>query len=200
MVVPPLVNWLSWEDAFYRGIIVLVVGSPCALMASISPAILASLSNAAKKRILIKGGEPLEHLLHIKAVVFDKTGTITTGEPHVVSMTSFSDEELSIIVSMEEQSSHPLAKAITSHLETSTKRKIDTKELPGRGMTAVVGPDIYEIGRFEYEITVPLENSKGLTLVHVFKNQHHIGSIGLQDQIRDGVSQVMNDKSEAFIL
>ena len=193
MIVPPLVNWLSWEDAFYRGIIVLVVGSPCALMASISPAILASLSNAAKKRILIKGGEPLEHLLHIKAVVFDKTGTITTGEPHVVSMTSFSDEELSIIVSMEQQSSHPLAKAITSHLEKFAKREIDTKELPGRGMTAVVGSDTYEIGRFDYEINVSLENGKGLTLVHVFKNQKHLGSIGLQDQIREGVSQVMKD-------
>lgn len=193
MILPPLVNWLSWEDAFYRGIIVLVVGSPCALMASISPAILASLSNAAKKRVLIKGGEPLEHLLHTKAVVFDKTGTITTGEPHVISMTSFSDEELSIIVSMEQQSSHPLAKAITSHLEDSVKRNIDTKELPGRGMTAVVGSDTYEIGRFDHEITVSLENGKGLTLVHVFKNKKHIGSIGLQDQIREGVSQVMKD-------
>ncbi len=71
MFLPPLFGWLDSAESFRRGVVVLVVGSPCALVASITPpAMLASLSNAAKKRILIKGGQALENLIGIKAVVF----------------------------------------------------------------------------------------------------------------------------------
>ena len=87
MLVPLLNNvgltvW-DWKTAFNRGIIVLVVGSPCALVASITPAVLASLSNGARQGILIKGGPAIETMKNIDTVVFDKTGTITKGEPSV---------------------------------------------------------------------------------------------------------------------
>ena len=94
MIFPPMFNWLDAAESFRRGIVVLVVGSPCALVASITPAMLASLSNAAKKRILIKGGKKLEDMIGIKSVVFDKTGTITTGIPKVVEIETIEKEDL----------------------------------------------------------------------------------------------------------
>lgn len=76
MLVPLLNNFglnvWDWKTAFQRGIVVLVVGSPCALVASITPAVLASLSNAAKQGILIKGGPTLERIKDVNTVVLTK--------------------------------------------------------------------------------------------------------------------------------
>jgi Cd2+/Zn2+-exporting ATPase len=197
MVVPPYFGWLSSSDAFYRGIIVLVVGSPCALVASISPAMLASLSNAAKQRILIKGGDPLEKLLQVRAVLFDKTGTITDGTPQVRSTSAFSEEEQQVIVSMEAQSNHPLAKAIVKHFSAVATLSLTTTEKPGQGMSATHHQDEYGIGRFDYPVPDELMEqiqdniSQGFTVVTVFKNQSCIGYLSLQDHVRDGVVSLM---------
>ena len=117
MLVPLLNNFglsvWDWKTAFNRGIIVLVVGSPCALVASITPAVLASLSNGARQGILIKGGPAIETMKDIDTVVFDKTGTITKGEPSVQGYRFYnvSEEEfLEAVVSIERNSNHPLIK------------------------------------------------------------------------------------------
>ncbi len=191
MVIPPLFGWLTQEEAIYRGIIVLVVGSPCALVASIAPAMLASLSNAAKARILIKGGEPLEVLLTIKAVMFDKTGTITDGTPRVKTMSPMSDQQKNVLMSMESQSNHPLAKAIVASLDDATLLSCETSEVSGQGMTATIDSATYHIGRFEFDISSELqkqiqaEESKGLTVVTFFENETCIGYISLQDHVRE---------------
>ena len=197
MVIPPLFGWLTQEEAIYRGIIVLVVGSPCALVASIAPAMLASLSNAAKARILIKGGEPLEVLLTIKAVMFDKTGTITDGTPQVKTMSPMSDHQKNVLMSMESQSNHPLAKAIVASLNDATLLSCETSEVSGQGMTATIDSATYHIGRFEFDISSELqkqiqaEESKGLTVVTFFENETCIGYISLQDHVREDVYETI---------
>lgn len=197
MVIPPLFGWLTQEEAIYRGIIVLVVGSPCALVASIAPAMLASLSNAAKARILIKGGEPLEVLLTIKAVMFDKTGTITDGTPRVKTMSPMSDHQKNVLMSMESQSNHPLAKAIVASLDDATLLSCETSEVSGQGMTATIDSATYHIGRFEFDISSELqkqiqaEESKGLTVVTFFENETCIGYISLQDHVREDVYETI---------
>src|SRR5699024_6032418 len=75
-----LFDW-SWTETFYRAMILLVVASPCALVASIMPATLSAISNGARKGILFKGGVHLENLSNINAIAFDKTGTLTKGKP-----------------------------------------------------------------------------------------------------------------------
>jgi len=205
MVLPPLFGWLTQEEAIYRGIIVLVVGSPCALVASIAPAMLASLSNAAKARILIKGGEPLELLLSIKAVMFDKTGTITDGTPQVKTMTSMSDHQKSVLLSMESQSNHPLAKAIVASLDDATQLACETSEVSGQGMTATIDEDTYHIGRFDFVIAndlqqqIQAEESKGLTVVTFFENETCIGYVSLQDRVRDDVPATIKALKEKGI-
>jgi Zn2+/Cd2+-exporting ATPase len=198
MVVPPLFGWLSASDAFYRGIIVLVVGSPCALVASITPAMLAALSNGAKQRILIKGGQPLEQLLSIQAVVFDKTGTITDGTPKLMQMSPFSEEDKVVIASMEARSNHPLAKAIVTAMSEVTPVVMETSELSGQGMSGEHQSMEYHIGRFDYPIPASLkeaiqaQEALGYTVVTVFKQRVCIGYLSLQDQVRKGVAQTMD--------
>ena len=198
MVVPPFFGWLTQSEAFYRGIIVLVVGSPCALVASITPAMLASLSNAAKQRILIKGGQPLENLLSIQAVVFDKTGTITDGTPKLIGMSEFSEADKIVIASMEARSNHPLAKAIVLSMSQVTPVAMEASELSGQGMSGTYQESEYHIGRFDYPMsdtlkqTIQAQEALGYTVVTVFKQQECIGYLALQDQVRDGVAKTMD--------
>jgi Zn2+/Cd2+-exporting ATPase len=195
MTLIPATGLLGWEEAFYRGIIVLVVGSPCALVASVSPAMLASLSAASRLGILVKGGTHFETLPLIGAVVFDKTGTITSGVFEVNDI-RFCDEvdhedATRILYALERQSDHPLAKAVTSHLEgTSLLEGIQTSEKPGRGMEAVIDGVLWQIGRFEgdaCDVAVTLSNEafqEGKTIVPVFKDHVMVGAVTLSDTVR----------------
>ena len=207
MILPPLVGWLSWSDAFYRGIIVLVVGSPCALVASITPAMLSSLSNAAHHRILIKGGSHLEDMIGLKAVVFDKTGTITTGIPKVVRVEKIemldSTYVKDILLNLEKQSFHPLAKSIVDYLSDSKILKdIETNEITGRGMEANIDGSLWQIGRFDHEMHKDLEDKLdrctglGHSIVSIIKDHEMVGFAALMDTIREDTKAVMKNLND----
>ena len=143
LFLPHFVFGWDWTTTFYRAIVLLVVASPCALVASIMPATLAAVSNGAKRGVLFKGGVHLEHLSTLKAVVFDKTGTLTTGKPVVTDfiVREGVDEEqtLSLLAGIESRSNHPLATAITSYatnLNVSLRRDFQIEEVPGNGLRA----------------------------------------------------------------
>lgn len=194
MILPPIFGIYDQETSFYKGIVILVVGSPCALVASISPAMLASLSSAAKENILIKSGRYLEILKTIDLVIFDKTGTITTGKPEVQNVVVAKDYPLyplnSIITNMELQSTHPLAKAIVDHFYISSSLEIETNEIPGRGLEANYEGVLYQIGRFESESDPYLEKradylqKQGQTIVWIHADNKQVAFISLKDTIR----------------
>ena len=130
----------GWNESFYRGMVLLVVASPCALVASATPATLAAISNGAKRGILFKGGAYLENFSQLKAIAFDKTGTLTKGIPVVTD--SFFDEQidtqklLNVCVALEKTSTHPLAKAIVTKFNdqtTETLEGIVVKDITGHG-------------------------------------------------------------------
>lgn len=204
MFIPVWTGWLDQAEAFRRGIVVLVVGSPCALVASITPAMLSSLSNAAHKRILIKSGKTLEDLFKIDTIVLDKTGTITTGVPKVVRIEIIDSLDHSyikdLVYTVEKHSNHPLALAISSYLETDAKSlNVKSKEISGRGMQTTIGEDIWKIGRFEAKQNASIIDkyntctSLGHSTVHIIKNDEIVGFIALMDTIRDHVSDVIDD-------
>src|SRR5699024_7980125 len=83
ILMPLVFNW-TCEEAFYRGMVLLTVASPCALVASVAPANLSAISRSARNGILFKGGDVIDRTTDVKAVVFDKTGTLTKGQPEVV--------------------------------------------------------------------------------------------------------------------
>ena len=115
--------------------------------------------------ILIKSGKYLETLNTIDLVIFDKTGTITTGKPEVQNVIAAMDYPLypltSIIANMEKQSTHPLAKAIVDHFYITSSLDLETNEIPGRGLEATYENKLYQIGRFESHADPYLENEQG---------------------------------------
>ncbi len=204
MIVPTIFGWLPQAEALRRGIVVLVVGSPCALVASITPAMLSSLSNAAKKRILVKGGKHLEDLLAIDSVILDKTGTITTGVPSVIAIQIVEaldeQEVLNVLYTLEKQSNHPLALSIVNHLEDKAKLlDLKTTEISGRGMETHYDGSDWKIGRFEADRNNEIDErynkctSLGHSTVNIIKDGEIIGFVALMDTIRDNVKEVITN-------
>ncbi len=201
MLIPPLFNWLTWGDAFYRGIIVLVVGSPCALVASISPAILSTLSKASRSKILIKGGSKIENINQVKVVLFDKTGTLTYGVPKV--QTQYFEEGVDsealepVIKAMESASTHPLAKAIVDAIDGKADASVETSEIPGQGLEATVNGTHIQVGRFDGEESSTLQAkmkesmAQGESIVRIYQDGHVVGFYGCADQVREDAKSLI---------
>jgi Cd2+/Zn2+-exporting ATPase len=149
-ILPPLVAGGSWNEWIYKGLAILLIGCPCALVISTPAAIAASLSSGARRGLLIKGGAVLETLGKLTAIALDKTGTLTEGRPQVTDVIAFghsADEVLRFAAALETGSSHPLAKAILAKAEDDEvviPQSSDGKALGGKGLTAEVeGQDVF---------------------------------------------------------
>ncbi|QCL93210.1 heavy metal translocating P-type ATPase [Agrobacterium tumefaciens] len=137
IIVPPLVGLGDWDTWIYRGLALLLIGCPCALVISVPAAIASSLSAAARHGMLVKGGAVIEMLARTEIVAFDKTGTLTLGEPVVTDVVALDGNEAELIAqaaTIEHESSHPLARAIVNHAE-----KLGVKPLPGSNIKAISG-------------------------------------------------------------
>ncbi|MEK3936455.1 heavy metal translocating P-type ATPase [Sporosarcina sp. FSL W7-1349] len=153
MFLPHFLFGWDWTTTIYRAIVLLVVASPCALVASIMPATLAAVSNGAKRGVLFKGGVHLEHLGTLNAIAFDKTGTLTNGTPVVTDFLVRDgveeNEALSIFASIESQSNHPLALAITKYATeqgVDYERHIRMEDVPGHGIKAYMDDQELRVG------------------------------------------------------
>jgi len=120
--VPPLLG-ASFDTWFYRGLALLIISCPCALVISTPVSILAALTRATRNGVLIKGGVHLERMAGVKAVAFDKTGTLTLGAPRVtdvVALRGFAEAQvLAVAAALERYSEHPSARAIATHAASS---------------------------------------------------------------------------------
>ncbi|GGP08498.1 heavy metal translocating P-type ATPase [Oceanobacillus neutriphilus] len=151
-----LFSW-SWTDTIYRAMILLVVASPCALIASIMPATLSAISNGARQGILFKGGVYAEALAKLDAVVLDKTGTLTQGEPAVVDYFIDPGQDMkslaNIIYAMESESIHPLAHAMKDWAEAyqkeQTKLSVSVQHHNGKGLAAEIDRVPWLVGNRE---------------------------------------------------
>ena len=116
-VLPPLFFDGDWHGWIYKGLALLLIGCPCALVISTPAAIAAGLSAGARRGLLVKGGAALERLGQVTMVAFDKTGTLTRGRPEVTDVVAFAlpaREVLRLAAGLEAGSSHPLAAAIVA--------------------------------------------------------------------------------------
>ena len=140
----------DWLNSFYRGMILLTIASPCALVASSSPATLSAISRAARKGMIIKGGDIADNIANLEAIVFDKTGTLTIGKPEVVGATYLGDENLinEIVQAVEKQSSHPIAQALQNYTVDSSSIVLQNlKDLTGKGLEAEYEGNRWKIGK-----------------------------------------------------
>ena len=208
-IIPPLFLAGSWDNWFYRALVLLVIACPCALVISTPVSIVAALTCAARQGILIKGGIYLEAPAHIKAMAFDKTGTLTCGEPVVTGVYPFnghSDKELlSRAAALETRSTHPLAKAIllyTRSQNISVASAENATVLPGKGVTGLFNGVDFWLGSRRYllersqeipEISaqaIAIEKT-GQTVIAIGNDEHVCGLIAIADQPRPQIKSVL---------
>ncbi len=195
-----LLGW-DWTTTFYRAMVLLVVASPCALVASIMPATLAAISNGAKNGILFKGGLHLEHLSVLNVLAVDKTGTLTQGKPEVTDVLvrdgiAF-EEALLTLASIEAQSNHPLAQAITLHARQQGLTDFvhpEIEDVPGWGIKAIVNNHAYTVGKPDFVGKERAEAfadgaaarlaSEGKTVIFMSDAEGIVAMVALKDTVR----------------
>ncbi|GCF94575.1 ATPase [Enterococcus florum] len=201
-----IVGW-SFQESFYRGMVLLVVASPCALVASATPATLSAISNGAKKGVLFKSGKNLEQLADLKAVSFDKTGTLTQGKPRVTDFHALDPDPLipRLFASMEAQSTHPLALATVRFFENETRiSNLKVEEKAGYGLEADYAGYTWSLGKTaqytedsEIGDMIRAWRNDGKTLIFLSKNQRLMAMLALIDlPKKDTASMISYFKNE----
>ena len=209
IIIPPLLFAQPWETWFYRGLTLLLIGCPCALVISTPAAITSALAAATKRGALIKGGAALEQLGTVNTVALDKTGTLTEGKPQVtdvIANAGFNEKELLMLASsVEVGSHHPLAKAI---INKAQEQQIDVVEADNRKALAGKGIEGYLNNQHilvsaptQLSETTPLSaqwqqqvarlEDEGKTVVVVLKEDQFIGVIAMQDTLRNDAIESM---------
>lgn len=200
-VLPPLVAGGDWTSWIYRGLTLLLIGCPCALVISVPAAIASSLSMAARRGLLVKGGAVIEELSRVRSIAFDKTGTLTWGRPVVTDIVPLDGDArglLSLAAAVERESSHPLARAIAERADDDRAPKLaagTVRAVPGKGMEGVVAGARIFIGapRFAAErgaladavsSQIAALEEQGKTVVVVQKEAAALGLIALRDEPR----------------
>lgn len=192
LLTPFIIDW-NWSQSIYRGLVLLVAASPCALAAATVSVTLSATSNLAKRGVLSKGSSYLSQLADIQAVAFDKTGTLTKGKPEVTNYyfdDSVNEEHIiDIVVALEKESNHPLADAILRKFEQKNKLAIEVENQIGRGLTGNYKGKNYRIGKTTSfsdvsDKFIRLDDewaSEGRTVVYVAEDEKVIGLIALMD-------------------
>ncbi len=211
VTLPPLLTGGNWAAWFYRGLVVLVIACPCALVISTPVTIVAGLGSAARNGVLIKGGACLEAPAHIRAIAFDKTGTITHGEPSVKQVMPFGDHSetglLANAAALEIHSTHPVARAILRHAQSMGINAPVAESftvLPGQGAEGTIGGRTYWIGshrmleRWRRETPVfhdeieKIEEA-GNSLMVMWCDDHICGLVTVADRVRPEAREVVAD-------
>ncbi|QYO75558.1 heavy metal translocating P-type ATPase [Devosia salina] len=199
--VPPLLMGASWSEWVYKGLAILLIGCPCALVISTPAAIAAALSAGARRGLLLKGGAVLEQLRTITMVAMDKTGTLTEGRPKVTDIVAVGRSEtqvLSMAAALETGSSHPLALAILARAKADkapVPPGFDLAAVPGKGVTGSIGADKAFLGSIEAaadRATIPDElrarivafNDEGKTVSVLLANGTLAGIFAIRDEPR----------------
>jgi Cd2+/Zn2+-exporting ATPase len=197
--LPPLLAGGVWTEWVYKGLAILLIGCPCALVISTPAAMAASLSAGARRGLLLKGGAVLENLGRVTAVAFDKTGTLTEGKPKVTDIIGFGRPEADVLTfaaALETGSSHPLAAAILAKAESeniNVPRASDAKAIGGKGVIArVKGADVF-LGSAQAagarlsadQLTrIAVLNDEGKTASVLLVNGEAAGVVAMRDEPR----------------
>ena len=208
-VVPPLLFATAWQPWIYKGLTLLLIGCPCALVISTPAAITSGLAAATRRGALIKGGAALESLGSVRTLAFDKTGTLTEGKPQVTALLALAEGDenqlLATAAAIEQGSSHPLAQAIVAAAgvraltlpEASAQRA-----LAGRGVEANVSGRLLSISA---PVNIPpallapqqqriqeLEDA-GNTVVVLHDASQLLGIIALRDTLRPDARAALDE-------
>ncbi|MCB2181304.1 MAG: heavy metal translocating P-type ATPase [Desulfobulbaceae bacterium] len=213
----PILTGISWAEGVYRGLVILVIACPCALVISTPVSIVSALTAAARNGVLIKGGLYLESAGRLRVLALDKTGTLTKGRPEVrrlVPLDGHSERELlERAAALEADSEHPLARAILRKARESEIDVVPTEQfiaVPGKGAEGRIAGRLFWIGshRMMHEKAQEtpeihawakeLEDA-GHSVVAIGNESHVCGLISIADSLREGVPQIIADIKQAGV-
>ncbi len=215
--VPPLFFGGEWGHWFYQGMVVLLISCPCALVISTPVTMVSALASAARHGVLVKGGAFLEEAARLKAIVFDKTGVLTAGQPNVEAFLSIGggdpDVALAKLAALESRSEHPLGRAI---LKFASERGIQAEApagfeaLPGRGVQATLPDAVHwaggmsmieghgaHLGKHSGEIAE--WESNGFTVVVCGHDSVALAAVALSDRVRPEAQSALKRLRQAGI-
>jgi len=216
IIIPPLLFAQPWETWVYRGLALLLIACPCALVISTPAAITSGLAAAARRGALIKGGAALEQLGNVETIAFDKTGTLTKGKPEVTDVVALSgwqqESLLAKVAAIEVGSSHPLAVSVVNkakQLGIEIIEAQDKQALVGSGVRGLVEGVEYQVSA-PSKLTIDLDESlahqieqlenQGKTVVVALESQTTpIGLIAWQDTLREDSAQAVKALKELGI-
>jgi Cd2+/Zn2+-exporting ATPase len=202
VLVPPLAFGQPWDTWVYRGLALLLIGCPCALVISVPASIASAMSTGARRGLLMKGGVVIEAAAKVSRIAFDKTGTLTHGRPRVTDVVTFGTtteaELLAVAAGVETGSSHPLAVAILNKAKDAGIAALpskDAKALMGKGVVAMVGEAPAWIASPRYAMEnggldglglrqATVFEEEGKTAVAVFREKTPLGLIAMRDEPR----------------
>jgi Cd2+/Zn2+-exporting ATPase len=201
IVVPPLFFGGLWHEWIYKGLALLLIGCPCALLISVPAAVTSGISAGARRGLLIKGGAALEAIGAVKTVAFDKTGTLTEGKPQVTDVIPLGVPEAELLgraAAVEQGSSHPLAKAIVrraAEAGAGVPASSEQKAVQGKAATALIGGKPHAVGSPKYaaelaqmpawvETQIQILEAQGKTVVVVLNLPTPLGLLAIRDEPR----------------
>ncbi len=209
VIIVPTIFVGEFSQWFYRGLVVLVVSCSCGIALSIPVSVVAAVANAARHGVLIKGGAHLEAASRIKAIAFDKTGSLTIGRPVVTDIVPFGkitvDILLSVAASIESRSEHVLAEAILNKARgngLSINELEGFEALPGMGAKAVIKGETYCIGSLNLcerlgvltpEAGEKIKNleKEGKTVIVLTGEKSLMGIIAVRDELRPEAKEAL---------
>ncbi len=207
--VPPLFFGQEWGHWFYQGMVVLLISCPCALVISTPVTMVSALASAARHGVLVKGGAFLEEAARLKAIVFDKTGVLTAGQPSVEAFIPIGggDPDLALagLAALESRSEHPLGRAI---LKFAGERGIQVEApagfeaLPGRGVQAAFTGAVHWAGGMNmieshgarldgHTGEIEEWESRGFTVVVCGHDSEALAAVALSDRVRPEAQQAL---------
>jgi len=211
----PFLMGLTWLEAIYKALVLLVIACPCALVISTPVSVVSGLAAAARRGMLIKGGTYLETARLLKAVAFDKTGTVTEGKPKLVEWSAWGSADMAAVeqlaASLAARSDHPVSKAVAAGLEAQRLEVSDFAALPGRGVEATVDGRrlllgnhraVHERGLCSPEVEAKLQTHEhqGRTVTLLADATTVLGIFAVADTIRDSSRMAINELRELGVV
>lgn len=206
VIIIAILTFITWlvvgqENAFTMALLsmitVLVIACPCALGLATPTAIMVGMGKGAEQGILIKNAESLELAKKIDTIILDKTGTITEGKPKVQELIWFDYSAKNVLYTIENNSQHPLAKAITEHIgKQDILPELKIEDVSGKGLKTNILNDIYYVGKTSWitELNIQIDenikqaiqdfSTKNYTTSFFGNDEKVLGLIGISDEIK----------------
>lgn len=209
VLVPPLFAGGDWGTWIYRGLALLLIGCPCALVISVPASIASGLSSGARRGLLMKGGAVIEATAKVANVAFDKTGTLTAGRPVVTDIVPLNGtaepDILAVAGGVEAGSSHPLAEAITAYAEEAGIAPLSSsgaRAIVGKGVEATVDDALAWVASPSFAVqsgaldaagtdAAAKMEDEGKTVVVVYREGRGLGLIAMRDEARSDAVEAL---------